>query len=207
MLAGRVVLDVIGFDAGVPAGDIDALQRDIEQALGDFEGAVPCASEFEIRAQLVFVERVFVGADLFRIVPPVMAFDRKARELFHVGLFFGGAGEPGLQNLGEEVKRGFRRFRHPVLEHGVGMALIAHQLGPPGAQLGNLDGEGAVVELAGVRPQAVAVEQLFAQLAVLGAGHEPFVDGAVEADDPGLVAVRIQRIPEVVRQAAEAGRV
>ena len=133
-----------------------------------------------------------------------MAGDGEARELFHVGLFLGGALKAGLKHLGEEFKRRFRRAGHAVVDHVVGVALVAHKFGALGAQLGDLDGDGAIVELALRGAQAVAVKQLAAQVAVERVGHEAFEDRTVEADFPGLVAIRVERVLEICRETAEA---
>ena len=205
MLAGLCILDVIGRDVRIPALDLNRLQRDAEQFRGDVRRTRAHGAEFEIRLQRIVIEGIQLLPDLFGIVPPVITSDLEliADHVLHGGAFFLRPLKPWLPDPQEEFLCAFGCFRHPRFQLVMRMRFVAHQLGPLGAQLGNLDGEGAIVILAFGGAQAIAVKQFCAQVAVLALRHEGLVDGPVDSQDPFVLPFDFQGALEVIRQAGQ----
>ena len=109
--------------------------------------------------------------------------------------------EAGAPDTQQKVFDALRRLGHARLEDILSVGLVAEQLGALRTQLGSPDQQRAIVDVALGSAQAIAIEQLLAQLAVLGLDHERLVGRAVQSDDPGLLLFVPDGSFEIVAEA------
>ena len=184
---------VVGRHVGVV--DLDLLVgRKVEpvELVGQQEDTLLHVLELEVGLHHLVAQGILLVLVLLAVVGPVPRHQLTLEPLrggigVQCGVVLVGVGLRGLQQLVEEGVDRLRIPGHALLEHVVGIGLVAEQVGDFQTQVGNLLQHLAVVELTAERTRIVGAPELLLQLAVRRVGEEGDVARRMERHGPPLL--------------------
>ena len=174
--------------------------------------------DLEVGLELGFVEGVLLLAHLVGVEGPVGGLELEVAafgvdDRLHFGRFLAGVGDGGRGQVGHQLVHRLDGAGGFVLEHVLGVVVVAQQLGAVGAQAGDAGDDAGVVPLvaAGAAHQR-GRHDLLAQLAVGEVGQRRLAGGVLQRDEvlalvAGFLGRRRGGGDRLLGQAVEQGHV
>ena len=164
------------------------------------KSAFPNIFERKIGPQRSIVERIFVLAHLFGVIPPIPGFERRPRHIplqhrIHLGHLFLGAIERRRPHFVQQLINGSGRSGHLIGRHISRIGGIAQQAGFLVTQAGEIVHQRAVIVLAAfVATVDICFVQLLPQVALSRIREKRNPAGSVERNDPRIVQSQLRSL-------------